>query len=101
MYKIILTTKFKKDLKKVKKVSIDFKLTSDFLKILKNKGVNDVDIQMKPPNKKQQKNQNKFLSELPEKQRKEHARLFRFGNATYIYHHQKRWHIITSISRFT
>lgn len=48
MYKINLTTKFKKDLKKIKKVSADFKLTSDFLKTLKSKGVEGVDIQMKP-----------------------------------------------------
>lgn len=41
---------------------------------------------MKHPNKKQQENQAKFLAELPEDQREEHARLFRFGNAAYIYH---------------
>lgn len=43
---------------------------------------------MKHPNKKTQENQNKFLSELPEEQREEHALLFRFGNAAYIYHQQ-------------
>lgn len=41
---------------------------------------------MKHPNKKQRDNQNKFLAELPEEERAEHARLFRFGNASYIYH---------------
>lgn len=48
MYKIILTTKFKKDLKKVKKNFTDFKLASDFLRRLKISGVDGVDIQMKP-----------------------------------------------------
>lgn len=45
---------------------------------------------MKHPNKEQQENQKKFLAELPEEQREEHARLFRFGNATYIYHKQAK-----------
>ena len=48
MYKINLTTKFKKDLKKIKWVSADFKLTTDFIKTLKSKGVEGVDIKMKP-----------------------------------------------------
>ncbi|MGB3655533.1 MAG: hypothetical protein WBA41_30590 [Rivularia sp. (in: cyanobacteria)] len=43
---------------------------------------------MKHPNKKQRENQLKFLAELPEEEREEHARLFRFGNASYIYHQQ-------------
>jgi hypothetical protein len=43
---------------------------------------------MKHPNKEQQENQEKFLSELPKEQREEHARLFRFGNASYIYHQE-------------
>lgn len=43
---------------------------------------------MKHPNKKQQENQEKFLSKLPEEQREEHARLFRFGNAAYVYHQE-------------
>lgn len=41
---------------------------------------------MEHPNKKQQENQAKLLSQLPEEEREEHARLFRFGNAAYIYH---------------
>lgn len=43
---------------------------------------------MKHPNKQQQENQAKFLSELPEEEREEHARIFRFGNAAYIYHQE-------------
>jgi hypothetical protein len=43
---------------------------------------------MEHPNKKQRENQKNFLASLPEDQREEHARLFRFGNAAYIYHHQ-------------
>jgi hypothetical protein len=43
---------------------------------------------MEHPNKKQRENQKKFLAGLPEDQREEHARLFRFGNAAYIYHHR-------------
>jgi hypothetical protein len=43
---------------------------------------------MEHPNKKQQENQKKLLADLPEEQREEHARLFRFGNAAYIYHQQ-------------
>ena len=43
---------------------------------------------MRHPNKKIRDNQAKFLSELPEEQREEHARLFRFGNASYIYHRE-------------
>lgn len=48
MYKILLTTKFKKDLKKVKKDFADFKLTSEVLKILQSSGVDGIDTQMKP-----------------------------------------------------
>ena len=48
MYKLILTTKFKKDLRKVKRNTSDFKLTSEVLKILQSSGVDGVDIQMKP-----------------------------------------------------
>ena len=36
--------------------------------------------------KEQLENQAKFLAQLPEEQREEHARLFRFGNASYVYH---------------
>lgn len=43
---------------------------------------------MKHPNKKQRQNQENFLSQLPEEDREEHARLFRFGNASYIYHQE-------------
>jgi hypothetical protein len=43
---------------------------------------------MKHPNKEQQDNQKKFLAKLPKDQREEHARLFRFGNASYIYHQE-------------
>lgn len=43
---------------------------------------------MKHPNKEQRENQLKFLAELPEEQREEHARLFRFGNASYVYHQE-------------
>lgn len=43
---------------------------------------------MEHPNKKQRENQEMFLAGLPEDQRKEHARLFRFGNAAYIYHQE-------------
>lgn len=45
---------------------------------------------MEHPNKKQQENQAKFLSELPKEEREEHARLFRFGNAAYIYHQESK-----------
>lgn len=43
---------------------------------------------MEHPNKEQRENQKKFLEQLPQEQREEHARLFRFGNAAYIYHRQ-------------
>ena len=43
---------------------------------------------MKHPNKEQQDNQKKFLAKLPKDQREEHARLFHFGNASYIYHQE-------------
>jgi len=48
MYKLIPTTKFKKDLKKVKNSEIDFKITSHFLKVLQMKGVNGVPVKMNP-----------------------------------------------------
>ncbi len=48
MYKLTPTTKFKKDLKKVKRSSKDFKITSNLLKILQIKGVNGVPIEMNP-----------------------------------------------------
>jgi hypothetical protein len=43
---------------------------------------------MEHPNKKQQECQKGFLEGLPEEQRHKHARLLRFGNASYIYHQQ-------------
>jgi hypothetical protein len=43
---------------------------------------------MEHPNKKQREAQAKLLKELPKNEREEHARLFRFGNAAYIYHEQ-------------
>lgn len=43
---------------------------------------------MKHPNKELQDNQEKFLEQLPKEQREEHARLFRLGNAAYVYHQQ-------------
>lgn len=41
---------------------------------------------MQHPNKEQREAQAKFLAQLPSEQREQHARLFRFGNASYIYH---------------
>lgn len=41
---------------------------------------------MQHPNKKQRENQAKILSKLPEEEREERARLFRFVNASFIYH---------------
>ncbi len=48
MYKLIVTTKFKKDLKKIKNNVKDFGLVAQVLKILQEKGVNGISIQMKP-----------------------------------------------------
>ncbi len=48
MYKLTPTTKFKKDLKKVKKKPQDFRLTADLLHILQEKGVEGVPLFMKP-----------------------------------------------------
>lgn len=41
---------------------------------------------MEHPNKEQRTNQADFLAKLPEDQREEHARMFRFGNTAYSYH---------------
>ena len=41
---------------------------------------------MKHPNKKQRDHQAKILAELPKEEREERARLFRFVNASFIYH---------------
>ncbi|MCF6351076.1 MAG: type II toxin-antitoxin system YafQ family toxin [Flavobacteriaceae bacterium] len=46
MYKLIPTTKFKKDLKKVKFNPKDYKLTSEILHILKAKGYKGIPINM-------------------------------------------------------
>jgi mRNA interferase YafQ len=48
MYELIPTTRFKKDLKKIKKQPADFELTTKVLKILHGKGVKGIPIQMKP-----------------------------------------------------
>jgi len=48
MYKIVVSTKFKKDLKKVKKSPKNFELTRSILKILQQKGVIGIDKSMKP-----------------------------------------------------
>nr|WP_299383000.1 type II toxin-antitoxin system YafQ family toxin [Allomuricauda sp.] len=48
MYQLIPTTRFEKDLKKVKKNEKDFRLTAAILKILQSKGVNGIPSKMKP-----------------------------------------------------
>lgn len=48
MYKLLSTTRFKKDLKKVKKNRNDFEATALVLKILENYGVNGIPKEMKP-----------------------------------------------------
>jgi mRNA interferase YafQ len=48
MYKILISTKFKKDLKKVVKDPNDKKLTTAILKLLKEKGVSGIPEVMKP-----------------------------------------------------
>lgn len=48
MYKLIPTTKFKKDLKKVKNSAKDFKIATQFLKILQINGVEGVPLKMNP-----------------------------------------------------
>lgn len=48
MYQLILTTRFKKDLKKIKINEKDFKSTSEALKILNNFGVKGIPKSMKP-----------------------------------------------------
>ena len=48
MYILIPTTKFKKDLKKVKSSSKNFKITSHLLKILQLKGVEGIPVKMNP-----------------------------------------------------
>lgn len=41
---------------------------------------------MKHPNPECQERQENFLKNCPEEEREFHARLFRYGNAAYIYH---------------
>ena len=48
MYQLIPTTKFKKDLKKVKKNSSDFELSKLILSTLQLKGVKGIPLKMKP-----------------------------------------------------
>ena len=48
MYRLVATTKFKKDLKKVKKNTKDFELIGVVLKILHQKGVSGIPKSMKP-----------------------------------------------------
>ena len=42
MYKLVISTKFKKDLKKVVKNPTDKRLTTGMLKVLKEKGVSGI-----------------------------------------------------------
>lgn len=48
MYVLIPTTKFKKDLKKIKKNQANFILASHVLRTLQEKGVKGISIEMKP-----------------------------------------------------
>lgn len=48
MYKLVISTKFKKDLKKISKDPQNDTLTRAVLKILKDKGVNGIPATMKP-----------------------------------------------------
>jgi mRNA interferase YafQ len=48
MYKILISTKFKKDLKKVVKDPNDKKLTTAILRLLKEKGISGIPEVMKP-----------------------------------------------------
>tara|TARA_R110000868_G_scaffold389730_1_gene659074 strand:+ start:82 stop:363 length:282 start_codon:yes stop_codon:yes gene_type:complete len=48
MYKLVITTKFKKDLKKIVKIPSDKELTKAVLKLLKEKGVLGIPKEMKP-----------------------------------------------------
>lgn len=45
---------------------------------------------MEHPNIEQQERQKIFLDSLPENDREEHARLFRFGNTAYRYHSEAK-----------
>ena len=48
MYQLIPTTRFKKDLKKVKSNQKDFALVSDVLRLLQEKGVQGIPLKMNP-----------------------------------------------------
>ena len=48
MYQLIPTTRFKKDLKKLKKVQQNFDLASSVLKILQSDGVKGIPLNMNP-----------------------------------------------------
>jgi len=48
MYKLVISTKFKKDLKKIKKKPKDEALTRSVLKVLQEKGVEGIADSMKP-----------------------------------------------------
>ena len=48
MYQLIPTTKFKKDLKKIKKNQNDFESATTVLAILETNGVNGIPLTMKP-----------------------------------------------------
>jgi mRNA interferase YafQ len=48
IYQLIPTTKFKKDLKKIKSDRQNFELVTQVLKILQSKGVKGIKITMKP-----------------------------------------------------
>lgn len=48
MYKLVISTKFKKDLKRIVKNPIDKELTTAVLKLLKEKGVSGIPKEMKP-----------------------------------------------------
>lgn len=48
MYKLVISTKFKKDLKRIVKNPNDKELTTAVLKLLKEKGVSGIPKEMKP-----------------------------------------------------
>ena len=48
MYELVPTTKFKKDLKKLKSNPQDFEQVSQVLRILQSKGVKGIEFSMKP-----------------------------------------------------
>ncbi len=48
MYQLIPTSRFKKDLKRIKGVPGDFALVTELLKLLQEKGVKGIPVKMKP-----------------------------------------------------